>query len=109
MLMRSTTFTLMRVPKSLRVAGQTVKIVQRDLSDQDLYGYYSHDQKVITIHNDLSDKDCLETLRHELMEASLCISGVGFCETFEQEAVVRCMEEVFFPAYDRLIKRTIKG
>jgi hypothetical protein len=99
----------MRVPKSLRVAGQTVKIVQRDLSDQDLYGYFSHDQKLITIHNDLSDKDCLETLRHELMEASLCISGVGFCETFEQEAVVRCMEEVFFPAYDRLIKRTIKG
>lgn len=103
------TFTLMRVPKSLRVAGQTVKIVQRDLSDQDLYGYYSHDQKLITIHKDLGDKDCLETLRHELMEASLCISGVGFCETFEQEAVVRCMEEVFFPAYDRLIKRTIKG
>ncbi len=109
MLTQSITFTPMRIPKSLRVAGQTVKIVQKDLSDQDLYGYYSHDQKVITIDKDLSPKDAIETLRHELMEASLCISGVGFCETFEQEAVVRCMEEVFFPAYDRLIKRTITG
>lgn len=51
----------------------------------------------------------MQTLRHELMEASLCISGVGFCETFEQEAVVRCMDEVFFPAWDRLNKRTSSG
>jgi hypothetical protein len=43
------------------------------------------------------------------MEASLCISGVGFCETFEQEAVVRCMDEVFFPAYERLLKRLGMG
>jgi hypothetical protein len=48
-------------------------------------------------------------LRHELMEASLCISGVGFCESMEQEAIVRCMEEVFFPVWERIQKRTTIG
>ena len=95
----------MSVPKTIRIAGQTVHIKTEDLSDDDLYGYYSHDRKVIVLSKDLKESRLLNTLRHELMEASLCISGVGFCETFEQEAVVRCMDEVFFPAYERLRKR----
>ncbi len=95
----------MTLPKTIRVAGQTVKISQKNLSDDDCYGFYSPDRKIIFVHNKLDYKTAKETLRHELMEASLCISGVGFCENFEQEAVVRCMEEVFFPAYDRLLKR----
>ena len=99
----------MKLPKSLRVAGQVVRILQEDLSDDGLFGYYSHDRKVIILAKDLKDKQTLATLRHELMEASLCISGVGFCETFEQEAVVRCMDEVFFPAYERLFKRIRTG
>jgi hypothetical protein len=95
----------MTLPKTIRVAGQTVKIKLRDLSDESCYGFYSHSRKMIFVHNDLDEYNTLTTLRHELMEASLCISGVGFCEKFEQEAVVRCMDEVFFPAYERLLKR----
>tara|TARA_R100001163_G_scaffold11767_1_gene10766 strand:+ start:1398 stop:1697 length:300 start_codon:yes stop_codon:yes gene_type:complete len=99
----------MIIPKSIRIAGQTVKIATADLSDDDLYGYYSHERKMIFVSEHLEGKQLLNTLRHELMEASLCISGVGFCETFEQEAVVRCMDEVFFPAYERLLKRVGSG
>jgi|TARA_R110001632_G_scaffold82052_1_gene182284 hypothetical protein len=95
----------MSLPKTVRVAGQVVKILREDLSEVGLFGYYSHDRKVIILDKELKDEVLLNTLRHELMEASLCISGVGFCETFEQEAVVRCMDEVFFPAYERLLKR----
>jgi hypothetical protein len=95
----------MTLPKTIRVAGQTVKIKQANLSDDDCYGFYSHARKMIFVHDDLDEHTTLTTLRHELMEASLCISGVGFCENFEQEAVVRCMDEVFFPAYERLLKR----
>jgi hypothetical protein len=98
----------MIIPKSIRVAGQTIKIRFSDLSDEDLYGYYSHERKIIFIADHLEGKALLSTVRHELMEASLCLSGVGFCETFEQEAVVRCMDEVFFPAYERLLKRVGK-
>ena len=81
----------MSLPKTVRVAGQVVKML-----------FY---QNPLKKGKGLKDEVLLNTLRHELMEASLCISGVGFCETFEQEAVVRCMDEVFFPAYERLLKR----
>ena len=94
----------MNIPKALRIAGQRVRIRIADLSDDDVFGYYSHDRKIIFLSESLEEKELLDTLRHELMEASLCISGVGFCESFEQEAVVRCMDEVFFPAYERLLK-----
>ena len=96
----------MNLPKSLSIAGQRVRIIIDDLSDENLFGYYSHDRRIIFLSDDLEGIELFNTLRHELMEASLCISGVGFCETFEQEAVVRCMEEVFFPAYERLLKIT---
>jgi hypothetical protein len=99
----------MSIPKTIRIAGQTVKITQENLSDEDLYGYYSHERKRIILSDSLDDGALLKTLRHELLEASLCISGVGFCETYEQEAVVRCMDEIFFPAYERLLKRLGKG
>ena len=94
----------MNIPKSLRIAWQRGRIRIADLSDDDVFGYYSHDRKIIFLSESLEEKELLDTLRHELMEASLCISGVGFCESFEQEAVVRCMDEVFFPAYERLLK-----
>ena len=94
----------MNIPKSLRIAGQRVRICIADLSDDDVFGYYSHDRKIIFLSEALEEKELIDTLRHELMEASLCISGVGFCESFEQEAVVRCMDEVFFPAYEMLLK-----
>jgi|TARA_R110000824_G_scaffold51312_1_gene143212 hypothetical protein len=99
----------MKIPKTIRIAGQTIQIMREDLSDENLFGYYSHDRKVIILSKELKEDKVHTTLRHELMEASLCISGVGFCETFEQEAVVRCMDEVFFPAYERLRKRLGMG
>ena len=74
----------MNIPKSLRIAGQRVRIRIADLSDDDVFGYYSHDRKIIFLSESLEEKELLDTLRHELMEASLCISGVGFCESFEQ-------------------------
>ena len=46
----------MKLPKSVRVAGQVVRILQEDLSDDGLFGYYSHDRKVIILAKDLKDK-----------------------------------------------------
>ena len=47
----------------------------------------------------------LVTLRHEMMEASLYLSGLAWVERYEQEAVIRCMEEIFFPAWEVVVKR----
>ena len=57
----------------------------------------------------IPDSIKLITIRHELMEAALLLSGVGFADRYEQEPIVRCMEEIFFPAWDTFLKRIAKS
>lgn len=97
----------MKFPKTVSIAGRRIRLVVKPFkgADSDTFGEYFHDDKLIQINTGLDDTVALETLRHEVMEASLLLSGVGFSERYEQEAVVRCMEEIFFPAWDVIIKR----
>jgi hypothetical protein len=95
----------MNIPKSITMAGIRVRIKFRDLGDDDCYGIYSHRRKLITIDKTLKGKELLETIRHEKIHAALGISGLAFCEAYEEEAIVRCMDEIFFPAWERLLKR----
>lgn len=96
-----------RWPKTIPVAGRRVKLLFVELDET--YGQYKHDQKIIEINKAISNSDKLITIRHELMEASLLLSGVGFSERYEQEPIVRCMEEIFFPAWDAFLKRITKA
>lgn len=97
----------MRFPKTITIAGRRIKLVLGAFkgADSGTFGEYFHDDKLIQINTGLNDKVALETLRHEVMEASLFISGLAWAERFEQEAVVRCMEEIFFPAWEVILKR----
>ena len=97
----------MKFPKTVTIAGRRIKLVVEEFKgiDSDTFGEYFHDDKLIQINTGLDDKVALETLRHEMMEAALLISGVGFSERYEQEAVVRCMKEIFFPAWETILKR----
>ena len=94
----------MNIPKSITMAGIRVRIKFRDLGDDDCYGIYSHRRKLITIDKTLKGKELLETIRHEMIHAALGISGLAFCEAYEEEAIVRCMDEIFFPAWERVLK-----
>jgi hypothetical protein len=96
----------MNIPKQVTIGGQKVKIAWGELDD--CYGTYDHSRRKITLDKKLTDGDVLPTLRHELMHAAFDISGLSFCESWEEEAVVRCMEQVFFPAYERIRKRYFK-
>ena len=97
----------MKFPKTITIAGKRIKLVVEDFkgADSDTFGEYFHDNKLIQINAGLSDEESLTTLRHEMMEASLFISGLAWAERYEQESVVRCMEEIFFPAWETLLKR----
>tara|TARA_A100001037_G_scaffold74190_1_gene66420 strand:+ start:1700 stop:1999 length:300 start_codon:yes stop_codon:yes gene_type:complete len=95
----------MNIPKSITMAGIRVRIKFRDLGDDDCYGIYSHRRKLIIIDKTLKGKELLETIRHEMIHAALGISGLAYCEAYEEEAIVRCMDEIFFPAWERLLKR----
>lgn len=94
----------MKLPKTISIAGHRVKL--KFVLLDDCYGQYKHDCKTIEINTAIRDTpECLPTIRHEMMEASLLISGVGFSDRYDQEPIVRCMEDVFFPAWDAFVKR----
>jgi hypothetical protein len=74
----------------------------------DTYGQFTFDDRLIEIDRDHLKDDpggALETLRHEMMEAALLLTGVGFMEKYDQEPVVRAMEQAFFPAWERLLAK----
>ena len=97
----------MKFPKTVSIAGRRIRLVVRSFkgADSDTFGEYFHDEKLIQINTGLTDEVALTTLRHEMMEASLFLSGLAWAERYEQEAIVRCMEEIFFPAWDVIVKR----
>ena len=97
----------MKFPKTVNIAGRRIRLVVKAFkgADSDTFGEYTHDEKIIQINTGLSDQVALDTLRHEMMEASLFLSGIAWSERYEQEPIVRCMEEIFFPAWDTILKR----
>jgi len=91
----------MRLPNSVKIGGQAVRIKRGKL--EDAYGQYEHDNRVIWISDAIKDnRVIIETLRHEMLEASLLISGVGWMEKYDQEAVIRCIDEIFFVSWRSL-------
>ncbi|MAO74696.1 MAG: hypothetical protein CL699_00060 [Chloroflexi bacterium] len=99
----------MKIPKGVTIAGVFVKIIREDLRDEDhhpkgYFGYYSHERRVIAIDKGLTPAAARDTIRHEMIHAALAMSGLDHLEHFEEEAVVRCMEEIFFPAYERFLR-----
>ena len=93
------------IPRSVSVGGHklTIKIVP-DMED---WGQYEHDNGVILLSSKTTadPKLLVETLRHEMLHAALSISGVAFAKTMDEESVVRALESIFFPAYERLLQR----
>ena len=68
----------MDLPKTVSIAGHRVKLEVVPLSGEDPpYGLYFHDKKTIQINSDIRDRALLETIRHEMMEASLLLSRVS--------------------------------
>ena len=93
-----------RIPRSVTVGGQVVKIrVVEDLED---WGQYDYDRQTITLSGRcVGSKELIPTLRHEMTHAALWIGGVAFMEGMEEEAVLRCLDAVFWPAWERVRKR----
>jgi len=91
------------VPKSVQIAGYRIPIRVKDLRGES-YGQYLPETKVIELDKEtVKDKKLLrETIRHEMVEAALFISGVSWSESYEQEPIVRALDELFWPAWDRV-------
>jgi len=93
--------------KHVTVGGIRLRV---EIVRSDDWGGYHHDRRLIEIADFAATtlKDYRETLRHEMMHAALQIGGVGFSERYDEESVVRCLETIFFPAWERVRARLEK-
>lgn len=92
----------------IEIGGQKVHILWADIED---WGNYCHDARKIFLRSDMQGNvsDTVTTLRHEVMHAALAISGVGFgLNKDQEEQIVRCMETIFFPAWENLMAQGYK-
>ena len=93
------------IPSSLLIAGQKIRIRVRNFEGE-LFGQFHFDKKIIDIDVKVAanKKLFIETMRHEIFEACLLLSGVGWGEVYQAEQVVLCMDELCYPAVERLLK-----
>jgi hypothetical protein len=86
---------------SVNIGGLRFDVVIRDIDE---FGRMMFDDRKIVLSRACSSDKRLfiQTLRHEMMHAALHLGGVAFAERYDDEAVVRCLENLFFPAWDEL-------
>ena len=65
-----------------------IEVIPTDLSEDNVFGwtYENNDQNEIEIHNDLSEKDFITTLIHELIHVDQNVRGLFDDEERENEA-----------------------
>jgi hypothetical protein len=90
------------VPKKVKIGGITLKVLVE--SDLDSWGEYRSDDCVIalSVRACESEKTMRETLRHEMIHAALDISGLTYSQSYCEEAIVRCLDRLLFPALEKI-------
>ena len=96
----------MTIPKKISIGGIAFKVRFVKFDDDD-YGKMDFDQRLILLNQAMRNNlpMTIETLRHEMIHAALAVGGVSFAVEYDEEVIVRCLDSIFFPAWDKLIKR----
>ena len=65
-----------------------IEVIQKDLTEDNVFGWTleNNDQNEIKIHHDLSDKDYITTLIHELIHVDQNVRGLRDDDQRENEA-----------------------
>lgn len=97
-----------RLPRRIKVAGYWIKVrVARNEVDHD--GWYEAATKTIFVAGRLvhaaDGTAARETVRHEMLHATFDVTGVGHATAFDEEVVVRMVDQVFFPAWETVRPR----
>jgi len=97
----------MKIPKKISIGGIAFK-VQFVKFDVDDYGRMDFDQRLILLNHSIKHNlpMVIETLRYEMVHAALAVGGVSFSVEYDEEVIVRCLDSLFFPAWDKLTKRS---
>jgi hypothetical protein len=91
------------IPETVSLGGISFSVIRKELRED--YGQFHFDKREIWISESISDDLAWETLRHEMIHAALYISGHTFAEKYEEEPIVRSLENLFFPAWGKLEAR----
>lgn len=92
----------MTLPKSVEIGGVKFSIcIEEDLPD---FGQFCFDDRKISLRNE-SDAIMLETLNHEMMHAAFEVAGVSHLKHYEEECIVRCLENIHKPAWSKLLAK----
>lgn len=97
----------MKLPRTITIGGKRIRlqfVSGLEVAGAPAHGCYSHESKLIQLDAMLLDNPAAlwSTLRHELLEATLFISGHAWAEGLDTEPIVRAIEEIFFPAADKI-------
>jgi len=90
------------IPSYVHIGGRIINV--RIDPKLEAWGEYHGDDAEIVLASRTLDKQSTlrETLRHEMLHAALDICGLSYLERYEEEAVVRCIENVFHPAWEKV-------
>lgn len=93
----------MRFPKSVNIAGHVIPIKWGGVSSDSLGEWHPLEQEIHLSH-DLQGNPALSAriLRHEMLHATLHLSGLSFCSSFDEEPIVRCIDTIFWPAWESI-------
>lgn len=96
----------MTIPRKISIGGIAFKVRFVKFDDDD-YGKMDFDQRLILLNQTMKNNlpMTIETLRHEMIHAALAVGGVSFAVEYDEEVIVRCLDSIFFPAWDKLTKR----
>lgn len=68
--------------------------------------YRSDDREIVLSGKTVSKASSLrETLRHEMLHAALDIAGISYMKHYDEETIVRCIDNIFHPAWDATRKQ----
>jgi len=98
----------MKIPKSVLIGGVKFKILIKKMES---WGETHFDEKEIHISKNaiLKDHIFLDTLRHEMLHASLSVAGISWSEKYDEESIVRAIENIFFPAFKSIKNQISDG
>ena len=89
----------------IEIGGIKFSVIREHINE---YGLMRFDEREIVISSAITDVEVyMTTLRHEMIHAVLAISGISYLKKYEEEPIVRAIENIFFPAWDRLQNKTI--
>jgi len=93
----------MVLPKKVTIGGVTFRVKRTKI---EAYGEMHFDDRQIIISSDIKDNVvAIETLRHEMLHATLALAGHSWAENYTEESLIRCLENIFFPAWYNLTKK----